>query len=578
MFKTIKKFIVLLIILSYTTTSVFAVENKELTNELNIMVNEIIEEGKAKGAVLSVIKDGSIILSKGFGYADEYNNIAVDDKYTAFRIGSVSKTFVAVAAQILNQEGKIDMNSDISIYLEDNFPKFNYPVTMHQLLTHTAGFEELITGIAVINVSETEPLSESVRKYTPEQVFKPGEVCSYSNYGIALAAYVIESITQIDFAQFCMERIFLPLNMNNTTYEYMHDIALVSKAYLPNGNETLEPYINLYPEGSAVSTAHDMAKYMIWLLDDKDNRILSDSFKNQLFIKQFAMSEEMEGGGYVWNRKVRNHKIYHDKKGETKNFYTRIALYPEVNTGIFLSLNTYVPESEINAVMNKATDLLYGKFEEKEIDNMNVDTKITGLYVNNWSSFKTPEKILSYIIPNKIIKISKNNEGEFLLNDEKITPIGDNTYTSSIGIIKFIEKNDNIIIATESAITYSKVQLWHSKIIQLSIPILFIVFSLIFLIRGVILKKAIYIIYPLIQLISLFVLFSLFYKGIVKYNILKYAIPMAVEGWTIAILGVLGIIHTIKKKNNDYKRNIIDVAWNFINILFIIWLFAFNII
>ena len=164
MLKVMKILVVLLIVLNILTIPVFSAE-KELINKLSGMVNELIEEGKAKGAVLSIIEEDKIILNRGFGYADEYNNIAADGEYTAFRIGSVSKTFVAVAAQILNQEGKIDMNTDISVYLEPDFPKLAYPVTMYQLLTHTAGFEELLTGIAVINVSDTEPLSESVRKY-----------------------------------------------------------------------------------------------------------------------------------------------------------------------------------------------------------------------------------------------------------------------------------------------------------------------------------------------------------------------------------------------------------------------------
>jgi len=178
MLKVMKILLVLLIVLNILTIPVFSAE-KELDDELSGMVNELIEDGKAKGAVLSIIEDDKIILNRGFGYADEYNNIAADGEYAAFRIGSVSKTFVAV--QILNQEGKLDMNTDISVYLEPDFPKLDFPVTMQQLLTHTAGFEELLTGIAVINVSDTEPLSESVRKYMPAQVYKPGEASSYSN-------------------------------------------------------------------------------------------------------------------------------------------------------------------------------------------------------------------------------------------------------------------------------------------------------------------------------------------------------------------------------------------------------------
>ncbi|WP_313344295.1 serine hydrolase domain-containing protein [Sedimentibacter sp.] len=570
-----KNLIILLIVLYISTMPAFAA-GKELINEISSMVNELIEDGKVKGAVLSVTKSDKIIFCNGFGFADEYNNIAADGETTAFRIGSVSKTFVAAAAQILNQEGKLDMNTDISAYLKPDFPKLTYPVTMHQLLTHTAGFEELVTGIAVANVSDTEPLSESVRKYMPAQVYKPGEISSYSNYGIALAAYVIESITDVDFSKFCMERIFMPLNMNDTTYEYMHDVAYVSKAYLPNGNEGIEPYINLYPEGSAVSTAQDMAKYMMWLLNNQDNRVLSGEYKKELFIKQFSMSEKLEGGGYVWNRKERNNKIYYDKKGETLHFYTRIALYPETDTGVFLSFNTYVPENEINAVMKKATDLLYGKYEDKKTNNIKNEFDIRGIYVNNWSSFKTQERILSYIIPGKIIKISES-KGVFLLNGEKMKLIGDNTYSSLIGTIQFIEKNDKLFIATESAVTYSQLPFWQNKTIQLFIPLLFVLLSVIYFINGMRLKKAFNIYSPLTQLLALVALFIFLYRGIINYSILKYSALIMVFGWLIVILGVAGIMNTLLKKKND-KIDIIDYGWNFANLMFAIWLFTFNII
>ena len=446
---------ILLIFLSAGVTA-FAHEMNEICIELENTIDSMVEQGKAKGAVLSVVKDGQIQLCRGYGYADEYFDIPADGEKTAFRIGSVSKTFVAAAAQILHQEGQLDMNRDISFYLEPDFPALAYPVTMHQLLTHTAGFEDIVTGMAVPIVSDTEPLAVSVRKYLPAQIFRPGEVVSYSNYGIALAAYVIECIAEQDFSQYCREQVFLPLGMSRTTFEHMHDIAYVSKPYLPDGKETVEPYMNLYPEGSAVSTAEDMAKYMQWLLNEQDTRVLTAESKKDIFRKHFSMSEELEGVGYTWNRKARNNRIYYDKKGETLNFYTRILLYPQQGTGIFLSFNTYLPEHVIDSVQAKATDMLYGEAELPGFNSGKSNFDISGWYANNWSSYKTPEKILRYLVPGKIIHINRS-DGGFSLNGEQMSLIGEDTYYSSIGILKFMQKDGKIIIATESAITYSKI-------------------------------------------------------------------------------------------------------------------------
>jgi CubicO group peptidase (beta-lactamase class C family) len=580
--KIISLILILLMIVVSSITPAFAVESQEISHELHNMVQDIINKGKSKGAVLSVVKDGEIQLCKGYGFADEYLGYDADGEKTAFRIGSVSKTFVAVAAQKLSQEGRLNMNSDISNYLESDFPKLSYPVTMHQLLTHTAGFEDMVTGMAVYNVSDTEELAVNVRKYMPKQIYKPGEVISYSNYGIALAAYVIESITNQNFAEYCEEQIFKPLDMNRTTFRFMHDIVYVSKAYLPNGNETLEPYMNLYPEGSAVSTAEDMSKYMLWLLNTDDTRILSAESKEELFKKQFSMSDEFEGIGYIWNRKSRNDKIFYDKKGETLNFYTRIAVYPQENTGVFLSFNTFVPEHEINEIMNKSTDLLYGEKQEYNLSSGNLTLDIDGLYVSNWSSFKTPEKILRHLIPGKMLSVNKvlNN---YYINGEKITLIGENLYSSEMGLLKFQKINNKIIMSTESAITYVKVPILLHSIVQLIIPVLFIVMTFVVLIREVLLKiknkskryNYTLLLNSFIQIIAFVTLCLLMYKGIAVFALLKYAPYMKFCGWLILLIIVLNIV--FMRKSGRLKELSL-IVWNLLGVVFVGWMVLFNII
>ncbi|MDD3172319.1 MAG: serine hydrolase [Herbinix sp.] len=578
--------IAVLILLSVIETPALARENHEISNELDNMVNSVIEAGNAKGAVLSIVKDGDTILCKGYGFADEFHNIAADGEKIAFRIGSVSKTFVAVAVQILHQEGHLDLNCDISTYLPPDFPPFSYPVNMYQLLTHTAGFEETVTGMAVYNISDTEPLAESIRNYVPAQAFKPGEVISYSNYGIALAAYVVECITNQSFAQYCRERIFLPLDMNHTTFEHMQDTAYVSKPYLPDGSETLEPYMNLYPEGSAVSTAEDMAKYMQWLLEEQDTRILSTTSKKELFLRQFSMSEDLEGIGYVWSRKTRNNKLYYDKKGETLHFYTRIALYPEQQTGIFLSFNTYLPEDKINAIMKKATDLLYGESHLTDFRSNVENLDINGLYVNNWSSNNTPEKILRYLIPGKTLNIRREADETYSIHGEKMTLIGENLYASSIGILKFQEKGGKTFISTESAITYSKVSWWHHRNVQILIPLLFFVSILTCFLRELSLivrrRKKEYNIIPLaislIQIISFFALCLLIYLGIIRFSLLMFVLPMKICGCIILSACTTETAYLIRIRSTDFRIKLIPICANLAGLLFCLWMFWFHIL
>lgn len=573
-------FIFLLILSSVNTALAYSTEN--FFNEMSDTVQKMTGPGKAKGAVLAVVKDGEIRLA-GFGYADEGNGIEAAGDRTAFRIGSISKTFAAVAAQILVQEGRLNMDRNISEYLEPDFPALRYPVTMRRLLTHTAGFEDMLTGIAVCNVSDTEPLSESVRKYVPEQVFVPGTVTSYSNYGIALAAYVIQQIVQQDFSEFCRANIFIPLHMTRTTFEYMHDIY-VSKPYLPGGSETLEPFINLYPEGSAVSTAEDMAKYMKWLLDANDTRIISNEMKKNIFEKHFSMSDDLPGVGLTWNRKVRNGSLYFDKKGETANFYSRIALYPDSGTGVFLSFNTYLPEHEISAAINAATDLLHGTAEKSSYISGGKAADIRGSYINNCTSFTTYEKILSYIVPGKIIRITGSPSDGFLINGNAMTHVGNNMYSSTAGTLKFLKNGGNMMIATESAVTFTRLSPLQHKLIRLIAPVFFIIsvlFSFIyFSVNKISLGKnsAVIALCSAFQLLSFTLICILMYKGIAEYSLLKYSLPMKISGIVILAASAAGITAAIKEKSENTLQKIINITWAIVSVCFCIWMSSMNII
>lgn len=581
--KLLNVLLMTLFILILTGTSVFAKEGENINEVLDKSLKEIVDSQKVKGAILSVVSDDDNELIKGYGYADENNDILADGEKTAFRIGSISKTFVAVAALKLCEEGNLEMTKDISNYLGNDFPKFKYPISMEQLLTHTAGFEDMVTGIAVFNISDTEPLSTSVKKYMPEQVFRPGEIISYSNYGIALAALVVENISGMDFAEYCQENIFTPLNMERTTFKHMQDMTYVSKAYTPNGKESLEPFMNLYPEGSAVSTAEDMAKYMKWLISD-DGRILSKEYKQQLFDKQFSMADDFSGIGYTWNRKDRNGNMYFDKKGETLHFYSRIALYPEKNTAVFLSFNTYLPEDEINALMNKTTDILYGKAPESNTYSLLGDLDISGSYVNNWSSFTTPEKILNYIIPGKILKISGSIDKGFYMNGERLEQIGEDTYNSPAGVFKFLNEEGKVVIATESAITYSKIPVWEYGWVQNVAVIFFVVLAVgCLLVELYIISKGksdkyrrVILICSGFQILAFLVLSFLLYKGLVSFSLLNLLPYIRGCGWLIISTSLVGVLCSFYSKAKHNRLIPITIIWNLASIVFCIWLTVLN--
>lgn len=550
-------------------------------------VSGLVGSGKATGATAVLVQNGKAVMQKGYGFCDKSLKAPVDTSLSGFRIGSVSKTFVALAAIIAEEDGKLELNTDVTNYLEADFPGFRYPVTMHQLLTHTAGFEDVITGIAVNTLEETESLSASVRRYRPVQVYQPGEITSYSNYGLALAAYVIEKATGTDFAEYCRERIFAPLGMNKTSIHYRYNSTLVSKAYLPNGKETFEPYINLYPEGAGISTAEDMGRYLIWLLGDQES-ILKKEGKAKLFARNFYMADELDGVGYIWNIRSRGGRKYYEKKGETLNFYSRIVLYPDCGTGIFFSLNTYVAEEEINAAIEMVTDALFGgekqaAAERKAAAEGKAAIDIRGSYVNTVSSFKTAEKFLRYILPGKIITIAGTRSGGYRLNGVPITHIGNDTYDTPFGKVRFLVRDGKILLASDPSHTYIRMDgaagIFESKTVIAAISVLFLVttfmgalFCTILLLRKRKLPVSV-IILSITQLsAAVFLLYRLI-TGLLSYSVLSHIASIHAAAWVILLVTAVNLILTLTGRAKSgglfhvryrYVHDVLSIAFCFV--------------
>ena len=156
-----------------------------------------LEDYGIPGATVSVVKDGEVIFAKGYGEADVKAEEPVVADETLFRIASTNKLFTATAVMQLVEEGRLDLDRDVNAYLDDVEIPDTYPgqpVTLRHLLTHTAGFEERITGTLARDADDVAPLGEHLSENVPARVRPPGEVTSYSNYGVALAGHVVEEV------------------------------------------------------------------------------------------------------------------------------------------------------------------------------------------------------------------------------------------------------------------------------------------------------------------------------------------------------------------------------------------------
>src|SRR5580765_6317485 len=136
-----------------------------------------LKAGAIPGAIVVVVKDGQPLTMRGFGYSDLKTQKAVDPELTLFRPGSVSKLFTWTAVMQLVQAGKLDLDKDVNTYLDFKIPpKGGKPVTLRNIMTHTAGFAE--TAKYLIDFGEKKPdaLGKILGRWVPERIYGPGEM------------------------------------------------------------------------------------------------------------------------------------------------------------------------------------------------------------------------------------------------------------------------------------------------------------------------------------------------------------------------------------------------------------------
>ena len=235
------------------------------------------------------------IYENSFGYANKESNL-LSNANTVYEWGSISKLMVWVSVMQLHEEGKLDLKADIQNYLPEGFLtnlRFDKPITMIDLMNHQAGFQDTYF-IQTADIFELTSLEEALRTRQPKQVYAPGEHTAYSNWGAALAAYIVQRISGTDYVSYVHEHILEPLHMEHTSIgpdygdnQWVRDQRMKLKCYDSDG----EPiggaglyYILLYPAGSAAGTIGDLAKFARALTPDEEHP--SPLFKKQATLKE----------------------------------------------------------------------------------------------------------------------------------------------------------------------------------------------------------------------------------------------------------------------------------------------------
>jgi CubicO group peptidase (beta-lactamase class C family) len=323
------------------------------TAELEAFFDQVIashlESLNVPGAALAVVKEGELILSKGYGYADLESSRVVDPSRTLFRTGSVAKLFTWTAVMQQVEQGRLDLHADVNEYLDFTLPdNFAEPVTLAHLMTHTPGFEDVGDGLFVFTQEETLPLGEYLKQRMPARVFPPGRVAAYSNYGTALAGYIVERVSGEPFIDYVEEHIFSPLGMVRSTFRQPLPAELapdMASGYGYHNGEYVKGaflFTGPYPAGSMTTTAEDMAAFMLAYLHNGrygQAVLLQPETVAQMQQRLYTPDPRLNAMAHGFMEMEINEQriLYH--RGSIYQFNSGLFLLPDHNIGIFISYN-----------------------------------------------------------------------------------------------------------------------------------------------------------------------------------------------------------------------------------------------
>jgi len=305
-----------------------------------------LRTARTPGAVISIVKDGQVLFEKGYGVSDEKKDTPVDPQRTLFRPGSTSKLFTWTAVMQLVEQGKLDLDVDVNKYLDFKIPPLDgQPITLRQIMTHRAGFEERIKDLVAFDVSDPD-LREVLSGNMPARIYPAGTASAYSNYATGVAGYIVQRVSGMPFNDYIERNIFGPLNMKHSSFRQPLPDAI--KADMSVGyEESGKPgkgfeVVNIPPAGSLSSTGEDMAHFMIaHLADGKygDAQILKPETARMMHTTITRPFPDLNGialGFYQTN--INGHRVI-AHGGDLNYFHSDLFLFLDDHVGLFVSVN-----------------------------------------------------------------------------------------------------------------------------------------------------------------------------------------------------------------------------------------------
>jgi CubicO group peptidase (beta-lactamase class C family) len=319
--------------------------------ELKSSIQKILKETKTPGVGVALVTGDSVVWLGGLGKADIENNVGVNEN-TMFRLGSISKMYVALAILKLQEEGRLSLKDkvrDLIPEIEFNNPwEDKYPVRIENLLEHTTGWDEW--RFAELGSDDPKPktLKEALDFYPKARTSRyiPGTRVGYSNAGTSVAAYIVEKVSGLTFENYIDKYFFRPMGMENMTF-------LQSEQYRQSGAKLYDNgiklnYFNILyrPSAALNGSPKDMVNMIRFFINRggiNNNQIISDSSLQRMERSEsMPVLSKIEIYQYCGLSNVGGYYkgfLYHGHGGSVPGGNADFAYLPEYKMGYAVMIN-----------------------------------------------------------------------------------------------------------------------------------------------------------------------------------------------------------------------------------------------
>jgi CubicO group peptidase (beta-lactamase class C family) len=327
-------------------------------------------EADGFSGVLLVVKDGGVILAKGYGMADRDKKVPVTAD-TVMSIGSITKQFTGAAILKLETQGKLQVTDPITQYFKD-VPDDKKGITLHHLLTHSAGLAAAI-GDDYQPIGRDDYIRLALKSKLKS---KPGERYRYSNVGYSLLGAIVEIATGQSYERYLHDQFFVPAGMMKTGYLLPRWASNeLAHGYLPNGKDwgTMRdkpwgpdgPYWHLRANGGILSTAGDMYRWHISLLGET---VLPKAAKDKYFtphIPEGPPAQSHYGYGWVIERTLRGTTLITHNGG---NGIFAADCYRYIDDNVFLFIASNVAGKSAIQASDDLLPLIFPPAEKPKVE------------------------------------------------------------------------------------------------------------------------------------------------------------------------------------------------------------------